>query len=1153
MCIREGAGGGLQGRAGPVRGLQRGQGLGDEGPGFRRQEFFGRRIQVARTVRKQKFRTLNKFEQSLGTLFHRRHGGEQARARGVGQNARRGFAGEKRDDFGDQGFIGCGADVMAVEIVEFFEIHPRGAFADMVQIEPFDGLGGGDDFLIAMAPAQPDEIIAHGLGQVAHVAIGLDGQRAVTLGKLGAVWAMDQRQMPIDGLRPAHGLDDLKLAGGIVQMIGAANNMGDAHVEIIHHHGQHISGRAVAAEQDHVVELVIGVAHIAQHFVVNDGLAILAGFQAHDIGRTRRIAAAAAASVVTHGLAGGLLCLAHQGQFLRGAIAAIGVAGGEQLLGHFAMPLGAGELINGLAVPVQTHPFHAVQDGGDGLGRRAFAVGIFDAQKELAAGMAGIQPVEQGRAGPADMQKAGGRGGKAQNRFFGFGHNFFVFGADSPGFGNASSKRNRVGVGPQIAVQPGAWPRPDFGVVRVLVDTALAERARWALWLPVALGVGIGAYFQLYNEPPGWTIWAALAACAVFAMAAILIRYPLALAVFALLAAMALGFGVAKLRSDAVAAPHLTRNLGPVRMEGRVVSAELRGTGMRAVIAVTSLPHVAAKDWPAQVRVTFRKPSDVLAPGRLVGATAMLMPPPSPAAPGDYDFGRWAFFQRIGAVGYAYGGPRALDAAPVPGILDRADARLEQLRANMTARIRAVIPGSTGGIAAAMITGDRGGIDDADTTAFRDSGLAHVLSISGLHLALAGGFFFWMVRAVLACFPRIALNYPIKKWAAVAALSGAGFYLAISGGGPAAFRSYVMIALMFLAMLFDRPALSMRAVALAALLLLLIWPESLLDPGFQMSFAAVTGLVAFGEWETGRKMLLPGQKRTLFGWIKRHVGGVIVASLIAGLATAPFAIFHFDRSSQFGVLANLAALPVVGLVVMPAATAAMVLMPFGLEKWPLIAMGKGIDLMLAIAHWVASLPGAASVTAVWPLTALLLAVAGGLWLALWQRRWRWFGLAPIAAAILLAQTATRPDMLVGEDGLTVAVRLANGKLGFLRPPADEYSASTWLLRDGDARLTADAVGKREEGVACDAYGCVAKTRAGPRVALASRIEALPEDCTQADILITAMAVRIPCTRPQLVIGHFDLARDGARAIKLSPTLQVTSVEEMRGQRPWNVR
>ena len=690
--------------------------------------------------------------------------------------------------------------------------------------------------------------------------------------------------------------------------------------------------------------------------------------------------------------------------------------------------------------------------------------------------------------------------------------------------------------------------------MRVLADTVLAERARWALWLPVALGVGIGTYFLLSAEPPGWTVWAALSACAVFSSAAILIRHPLALAVFALAAAMALGFSVAKLRTDWVAAPHLTRNLGPVRMEGRVVSAELRGAGERAVIAVTTLPRVAEKDWPAQVRVTFRKPSAFLSPGRLVGVTAMLMPPPAPAAPGDYDFGRWAFYQRIGAVGYAYGNPRALDAAPVPGLLDRFDARLELLRANMSARIRAIIPGSTGGIAAAMITGDRGGIDDSDTTAFRDSGLAHVLSISGLHLALAGGFFFWMVRALLACFPSIALNYPIKKWAAVAALAGAGFYLAISGGGPAANRSYIMIAIMFTAILFDRPALTMRAVALAAALLLLVQPESLLDPGFEMSFAAVTGLVAMGEWQTGRrKTLEPGQKRTLFGWMKRHVAGVIVASLVAGLATAPFAIFHFDRSSQFGVLANLAALPVVGLVVMPAATAAMILMPFGLEKWPLIVMGKGIDMMLAIAHWVASLPGAASVTAVWPLAALLLAVAGGLWLAVWQKRWRWFGLVPIAAAILLAQTATRPDILIGEDGKTVAVRVASGKLAFMHTPPDEYSASTWLLRDGDARVTADAVGKPEEGVRCDGYGCVASTKTGLHVALASRIESLAEDCSEADILITAMSVRSPCTRPQLVIDHFNLARDGAYAIRLGPKFQVTTVEAARGQRPWNAR
>ncbi len=689
--------------------------------------------------------------------------------------------------------------------------------------------------------------------------------------------------------------------------------------------------------------------------------------------------------------------------------------------------------------------------------------------------------------------------------------------------------------------------------MRAFSQAALSERARWALWLPVALGAGIGSYFELPVEPAAWTAGAGFLLFLLFAFLAFRSGNPMRLAMFSLVAATALGFGIAKFRTEALSAPHLFRNVGPVRMEGRVVSAELRGEGMRAVLAVTSLPRVDPQDTPARVRVTFRKPSDLLAPGRVIGLTAMLMPPPAPASPGDYDFGRWAYFQRIGAVGYAYGGPRALEAAPVPGVAENFSARLETLRANMTARIRAVIPGSAGGIAAAMITGDRSGIDEADNQAFRNSGLIHVLSISGLHLALAGGFFFWVVRAVLALFPSIALNYPIKKWAAVAALAGAGFYLAISGSGPPAVRSYIMLAVMFVAVLFDRPALTMRAVALAATILLLIKPENLMDPGFQMSFAAVTGLVAFGEWEFSRKRPYAGQRKTWLHRIGRHASGIAIASLVAGLATAPFAIFHFDRSAQFGVLANLAAMPVVGFVVMPAATAAMVLMPFGLEQWPLRIMGAGIDMMLSIAHWVASLPGAAAVLAVWPDIALLLVVAGGLWLTLWQRSWRWFGLLPIAAAILMVQTARGPDLLIGDDGLTVAVRTGTGRLAFLRPPADDYAASTWLLRDGDERLPADAIGNATDGIRCDVYGCVTHTVSGLTIASAERVEALEDDCANADIVVSAVPVRGRCTGPKLVVDRFALLDEGAHSIGFGDTLRVKSVQGERGTRPWSTR
>ena len=322
--------------------------------------------------------------------------------------------------------------------------------------------------------------------------------------------------------------------------------------------------------------------------------------------------------------------------------------------------------------------------------------------------------------------------------------------------------------------------------------------------------------------------------------------------VVAAVAAISLGFAYAKLRTEWVAAPVLSHKIGPAGLDGRIESVQVHGKGVRVVLGAVASRRFRG-DVPARVRVSIRAATDVLVPGSWIHLTAILMPPPGPAAPGGYDFGRAAFFDRIGAVGFAYG--RATSIAPTRNETfgERVATSVALLRWRMTERIQAALPGSTGGIASALITGDRGSISDEDEAALRDAGLAHVLAIAGLHMALVGLGLFWVVRAVLAAIPVIALNYPIKKWAAFAALGGATFYLIVSGAATPATRAYVMLSTMLTAILMDRPALSMRSVALASLVLLLLRPESLIEPGFQMSFAAVVGLIAVAEWEAAHR------------------------------------------------------------------------------------------------------------------------------------------------------------------------------------------------------------------------------------------------------------------------------------------------------------
>ncbi|MEI9993336.1 MAG: ComEC/Rec2 family competence protein [Rhizomicrobium sp.] len=689
-----------------------------------------------------------------------------------------------------------------------------------------------------------------------------------------------------------------------------------------------------------------------------------------------------------------------------------------------------------------------------------------------------------------------------------------------------------------------------LAVFPALARAARDERERWPLWLPVGLGTGIGLYFALPVEPAaGWAILAATIALA--AVPVFRITHNTGLRVLlAALAAVALGFALAKARTATVSAPVLSHRLGPLGLDGRVERSELRGTGIRFVLGDIQGRRLTPETTPARVRISVRAETPLPPPGSWVHVTAVLMPPPSPAAPGAYDFGRAAYYLRLGGVGYAYGRPKPIAPLSPSSWRDRYNLYVEQLRARMTARIHAVLPGSTGGIASALITGDRGAISDDDEQALRDAGLAHVLAIAGLHMALVGGGLFWVLRALLAAVPAIALRYPIKKWAALAALGAATFYLMISGASSASTRAFVMLATMLFAILVDRPALSMRTLALAATIILVLGPESLIEPGFQMSFAAVVGLIAVAEWEAARpRPETFGPRR--FQAIRRYVRGIATTSLVGSIATVPYAIYHFDRATHYAVLGNLLAMPVMGFVAMPAAALSVFLMPLGLDEWPLRVLGWGIEIMLAMGRWVSALPGAVSVMPAWPVGALVLVSLGGLWLGLWRRRWRWLGFAPMLFGIALAYLTVPPDLLVARDGLTVAVRTPDGALKLFRRAKDTYSAAEWLKRDGDERQADDAVATPADGVHCDALGCIARTASGLLIANVSRIDALREDCAAADIVVSAVPTRRKCSGPKLVIDSFDVARTNGYAVWLGPPRRVETVEQDRGQRPWS--
>lgn len=684
-----------------------------------------------------------------------------------------------------------------------------------------------------------------------------------------------------------------------------------------------------------------------------------------------------------------------------------------------------------------------------------------------------------------------------------------------------------------------------------------AERDRWPLWLPVGLGVGIAVYFGLHFEPPVWLGGTGLAACVMFGIWAR--GRPILLIAALVIGALLAGFTAAQLRTALVAAPVLEKRLGPVNVIGQVLRMEPRSANGRIVLHRLEIAGLATEHTPAKVRIrlTLREPA-APRPGAWLQVRAVLRPPPAPAAPGAFDFARQAYFKRLGGVGYAVGHVELLEAFESNSATSAESWRSawhlwwSGLRNGVTRRVLGALPDLRGAVATALMTGERGAIPEPVIDAMRDSGLAHLLAISGLHMGLVAGLLFFGVRALLALVPRVALNYPIKKWAAVAAGLGAFAYLFLSGATVPTQRAFIMILLVLLAVLLDRRAISLRLVAWAAVAVLLLAPESLLSASFQMSFAAVTALVA-GYEILARHGGYLGAERGLASRVAIYLAGVALTSVIAILATTPFALFHFNRIALYGLAANLAAVPLTAFWIMPWAVVAFLLMPFGLEALALIPMGWGIDALVSVAAFIAALPGAATAVKAMPLAGLCLVVLGGLWLCLWFRPWRCLGTIPIAAGLACLLFSTPPDVLVGGDGKLLAVRAPDGAIWLSSQRRGRFTAETWLRRAGAVESHAWPLASdiKDSPLRCDQIGCIYRA-GGQVVALALDGRALAEDCGAATIVISLEPLRRRrCPAPKLVIDRFDLWRNGSHALWLKPdNIAVESVAMQRGARPW---
>ena len=707
-----------------------------------------------------------------------------------------------------------------------------------------------------------------------------------------------------------------------------------------------------------------------------------------------------------------------------------------------------------------------------------------------------------------------------------------------------------------MSVGAVAQQGPQAGVVaarafRLLGNAAVAQEGRLLLWAPAALAAGSGLYFALPSEPH------AALAVVLAGLGLLCLWLGRRMGVLMLVAAVALGFALAKFRADTVATPLLAATTGEVAITGRVVAVD-RATASRLVLilAPAAIEGVAAERLPRRIRLSLPEKFGHPAPGAELAFRARLSPLPAPVMPGGFDYGRKLWFEGIGATGRVTSAPVMTGMAAGPA--EWLDEWLSDLRAHIGARIHAALDEPYASFAEALITGERSTIPPAVNQSLLISGLFHILSISGLHMWLVAGGVFWAVRAALALVPPLALAWPIKKWAAGAAVLTGLFYLLLADSGVPTERSFIMVAVVFFAVMVDRPALSTRNLALSALIILIREPEAAIDASFQMSFLAVLGLVAFHEaWSrhaAGRAPKAVFQRHwtmRLAAWGLSAMALSLLTSFVAGAGSSLPAAYHFGRLSPYGVLANGLAVPVVGFVVMPAAVCSVLLMPLGLEWLPLRIMEEGLRLVVVISDGIAGLPGADAVMARPTAFAMVLTAAGFVWLALVAGPSRWAGLCLLApGGVMALQPPAMPDLMVARAGENVMLRTEDGLLVPAHARRARFSVEKWLAASGEEASPAEAA--RRPGWECRDDLCRATVK-GRQVLYVSRREGLPLDCAGVHILIADFPLRGACSSVTVRIDRFDLWRHGAHALHLGEGVIMKTARQEQGDRPWVVR
>jgi competence protein ComEC len=686
------------------------------------------------------------------------------------------------------------------------------------------------------------------------------------------------------------------------------------------------------------------------------------------------------------------------------------------------------------------------------------------------------------------------------------------------------------------------------------------ELGRPFLWRAVAAGAGVVLYFAAEREPSLPLCFGALALAALLAF--ISRRHARAYALFLALAFIVAGFAAGAWRAARVAAPIAPR-IGVGELTGFVEEIDLRPAGARFILRVASAEGLPGDVVPTRVRLTTRG-APTFAAGDFIALKARLMPPARAALPGGYDFARDAYFARLGGVGNALGRIETMPPPDPAPLSLRFFASIDRARNALASRVYKTIGGDAGAIAAAMVTGKRDYLSESAKDLIRRAGIFHIVTISGMQMTLVAGIFFVGLRRLLATSQTLALNYPIKKWAAALAIVGAVLYDIGTGSRVGTERALVMTLIMLAAVLFDRPSLSMRNLALAAFFVIAFEPEAILGASFQLSFAAVAALIAVYEWrgdylaQSRARASGPGLRGRFSEWrealMERMLhgpGAALVATLCATSATAAFMAYDFHELSPYVLIGNPLTLAVIEFFAVPCALIGAALYPFGLDGFVWRYLEMGIHLVTWLAGLIGSAPGASlhvRAFAPWAIVFLALAVLS---VVIW-RTWTLRATAiPLALIGLMGATQGAGfDIAAPATGEAAALRSPSGELTLLGKKASVFAAEQWLRADADARAAAEAKG----GASCDNAGCIGRAADGRIVALVTARAAFLEDCARAAIIITPLRAPDGCAAP-IVIDRRKLAETGSVSLRLTKDGGVawTTARGADEDRPWSPR